>query len=288
MDPFRLKTSKRHKSMIGFRALWPRTALVSAVMAAVIPVMAFAQTGLPTMSPEGFYLVTGVVFDWSEKTRFKDKDCSSASPNALYGCGTGVDGAPLSSLGDFGAMAGFNLGVGYVVVPALRLEAVIQHRPGFSFEGHANFVQPKAADRQTISANLASLSGMLAAYLDLAEFGLPRLGPFSPFAGGGVGLSRIGIDETRMTFLKTTTVVPRGERVNFAWMLTAGVSTSLRKRMILGLAWRYTDSGIVETGKAKGRIVWRDGSRDPLEINLAETRANLSSQGLRISLRYVF
>ena len=68
-----LKTSKRHKSMIGFRALWPRTALVSAVIAAVIPVMAFAQTGLHTMSPEGFYLVTGVVFDWSEKTRFKDK-----------------------------------------------------------------------------------------------------------------------------------------------------------------------------------------------------------------------
>ncbi len=66
------------------------------------------------------------------------------------------------------------------------------------------------------------------------------------------------------------------------------MSTSLRKRMILGLAWRYTDSGIVETGKAKGRIVWRDESRDPLEIDLAETRANLSSQGLRISLRYVF
>ena len=91
-----------------------------------------------------------------------------------------------------------------------------------------------------------------------------------------------------MAFLKTTTVVPRGERVNFAWMLSAGVSTSLRKRMILGLAWRYTDSGIVETSKAMGRIVWRDGSRDSLEIDLAETRANLSSQGLRISLRYVF
>ena len=283
-----MKTSKRHESMIGFCALWLRTALVSAVMAAVIPVMAFAQAGLPTMSPEDFYLVTGVVFDWSGKTRFKDKDCSSASPNALYGCGTGVDGAPLSSLGDFGPMAGFNLGVGYVVVPALRLEAVIQYRPDFSFEGRANFVQPKATDRQAVSANLASLSGMLAAYLDLAEFGLPRLGPFSPFTGGGVGLSRIGIDETRMTFLKTTTVVPRGTTVNFAWMLTAGVSTSLRKRMILGLAWRYTDSGIVETGKTKGRIVWRDGSRDPLEIDLAETRANLSSQGLRISLRYVF
>ena len=167
------------------------------------------------MSPEDFYLVTGVVFDWSGKTRFKDKDCSSASPNALYGCGTGVDGAPLSSLGDFGPMAGFNLGVGYVVVPALRLEAVIQYRPGFSFEGRANFVQPKATDRQAVSANLASLSGMLAAYLDLAESGLPRLGPFSPFTGGGVGLSRIGIDETRMAFLKTTTVVPRGTTVNF-------------------------------------------------------------------------
>ena len=63
---------------------------------------------------------------------------------------------------------------------------------------------------------------------------------------------------------------------------------SLGERVTLNLAWRYTDSGIVETGQAKGRVVWRDGSRDPLEFDLAKTRANLSNHGLRVSLRYVF
>ena len=38
---------------------------------------------------------------------------------------------------------------------------------------------------------------MLAAYVDLPQLGLPRLGPFSPFIGGGVGASYIDIGKTR-------------------------------------------------------------------------------------------
>ncbi len=237
-------------------------------------------------SRNDFYLRAGVVLDRSEKTRFKDADCTSTSPAALYGCGNGIDNAPLSSLGDFGTMAGFELGLGYAVAPALRLEAVIQYRPNFSFEGRANFTQ--TTDQQAVSADLSSLTGMLAAYLDLPELGLPRPGPFSPFIGAGGGLSRINIDETHMAFPKTTTIVPGGQRGNFAWMLVAGFAASPREKITLDLAWRYTDHGTVETGRAKGRIVWRDGNRDPLEIDLAGTRADLRGHGLRLSLRYAF
>ena len=99
---------------------------------------------------DGFYLRAGFVADGSKPTRFKDEDCSSTSPAALYGCGDGVDGAPLSSLGDFGTKAGIDLGLGYVAAPALRLEAVVQHRPRFSFDGRANFRQ--TTDRQDVSA----------------------------------------------------------------------------------------------------------------------------------------
>ena len=233
------------------------------------------------------YFRAGLALDLSEETRFQDNDCSSTSPAALYGCGKGIDGAaPLASLGDFGTMTGFELGIGYVAVPALRLEAVIEHRPNFSFDGRANFVQ--TAGRQEVSANLSSLSGMLAAYLDLPELGLHRLGPFSPFIGGGVGLSRIDIDETLMEFPRTTTIIPSGRQINLAWMLMAGIAASVAENLTLDIAWRYTDSGAVETGTARGRIVWRDGSRAPLEIDLAGTRANLSSHGLRVSLRYAF
>ena len=167
--------------MIGFLESWTRTASVAAIIMAVIPIITFAQTadtrGEDASTPPGrtptppvsdtaaaserFYFVTGVVFDWSEETRFQDKNCSSTSPTALYGCGKGPDGAPLSARGDFGTMTGFDLGFGYAMTPALRLEAVIEYHPRFSFTGLSNFVQ--TADRQDVSADLSSLHGLLAA-----------------------------------------------------------------------------------------------------------------------------
>ena len=104
---------------------------------------------------------------------------------------------------------------------------------------------------------------MLAAYVDLPELGVPRLGRFSPFLGGGAGAVQVEIGETRMAFPRTTTIVPGARRVNLAWMLTAGIATSLDYDTTLELAWRYTDLGPVETGEGRGRVVWRDGSREP-------------------------
>ena len=198
-----------------------------------------------------FYLRAGGGLDGSEETRFTDKSCSSTSPAALYGCGTGKDGAPTSTLGDFGTIAGFELGIGRAVAPALRLEAVFQHRPGFSFKGQANFVQTTA--RQSVSADVSSLSGMIAAYVDIPQLGLRTLGPFSPFVGGGAGVSRIDIGETRMEFPKTATLVPAGQQVGFARMLTSGVGISLSEKLTLDLAYRYTHSGAAETGRATGQ-----------------------------------
>ena len=286
--------------MVHARASWLRTALAAAVVAIAAPTLTSARATSPVSANaavsgssgavawENFYFRAGVVLDRSGKTRFEDKDCSSTSPAALYGCGQGIDGAPLSSLGDFGTMAGFGLGIGYVAAPALRLEAVIQYHPSFSFEGRANFLQLQTTDRQEVSADLSSLSGMLAAYLDLPGLGLPRLGPFSPFIGGGIGLSCIDMDETRMEFPKSRTIVPGGQRVNLTWMPTAGMAASLGEKVTLDLAWRYTDFGTVESDRGEARIIRRDGSREPLEIDLAETRANLSSHGLQVSLRYAF
>ena len=105
------------------------------------------------------YVRAGVGLDWSEDTRFKDKDCANHSPPsiyALYGCGSGNDGAPLSTHGDFSAPAGFELGLGHAVMPALRIEALFQYRPRFTLTGHANFLQ--TTGRQEVSAKVSSLS----------------------------------------------------------------------------------------------------------------------------------
>ena len=200
------------------------------------------------------YVRAGVGLDWSEDTRFKDEDCTNHSPPAiyaLYGCGPGNDGAPLSTHGDFSAPAGFELGLGHTIMPALRIEALVQYRPRFTLTGHANFLQ--TTGRQEVSARLSSLSGMFAAYVDLPQLGVPRLGPFNPFVGGGVGASSIDIGKTRMKFTRTRTIVPGGHQVNFTWMLTAGVSTSLTDRLTLDLAYRYTDSGLCRNRRGESR-----------------------------------
>ena len=251
-----------------------------------------ASEGKPVVSSRGFYLRAGIGIDWSRETRFMDRNCSSTppAPAALYGCGQGTDGAPLRSAGDFGSMIGFEIGVGHFTAPFLRLEGTVQHRPHFSFDGHANFTQDTTFKRM-VSADASSLSAMVAAYLDLPELGVPRLGPFSPFVGGGIGVARIEIGETRMGHpdAETTTIVPGGDRVNFAWMLTAGIARPIGERATLDFSWRYTDSGTVETGRDKLRIAYRDGRPTRVfDFDLGRTRAPLKSHGLGVSVRYAF
>ena len=189
-------------------------------------------------------------------------------------------------IGGFGTAPVYELGLGYAAAPALRLEALAEYRPRLAFRGDANFLAP--GRRQSVAADLSSVSAMLAVLVDLPELGLPRLGPLSPFVGAGAGAARTRIGETRMTFPKTTTEVPGARRTGFAWMLTAGVAAALGERTTLDLAWRYTDLGEVRTGRGAGRVVWRDGSREPLPLDLAATRARLRSHGIRLSLRYAF
>ena len=176
---------------------------------------------------------------------------------------------------------GVEVGLGYVATPDLRLETSIAYRPRFSFEGTANFLQTDAL--QSVSADLRSASGTVAAYLNLTSYG-----PLRVFAGTGAGLHYVDISEYHMTFPRTQTIVPDGHRVDFTVMLAAGVAASISDGITLDLAWRYVNWGIVETGRATGHVIWKDGSREPLDLDLAETWAMHRGQGLGVSLRYGF
>ena len=72
------------------------------------------------------------------------------------------------------------------------------------------------------------------------------------------------------------------------WTSPAGVGMAVGERAILDLARRYTDLGKVRTDRAHGRVVWRDGSREPRPLDLAPTEARLKGHGVRLSLRYGF
>lgn len=235
---------------------------------------------------EGFYVRGGVGLDWSKQTQFTDKDCASAAPAALYGCGTGNDGAPLRSRGSFGRIGGVEVGIGRSVAGPLRLEAAVSYRPDFDFDGRANFIQVQA--RQPVGAEASSVSALLAAYLDLREGSLPTFRWMQPYVGAGVGVSRLEIEPMRMRFPRTATLVPGATQTEFTWMVTAGAAIALGGKVSLDIAWRYLASGDVETGQDTGQVVWHDGRRPPLAIDLAKTRAKLTSHGIQVSLRRQF
>ncbi len=246
-------------------------------------------TGMWLLSPGAviagdFYLRGGIGVDRPGGTAFTDIDCMTTSPAALYGCGAGGDGAPYrSSRGDFGTVPAVEFGFGYPT-GRMRLEMLVEYRPRFSFGGRANFLAPER--RQSVSMDLSSVSGMVAGYFDFPKQGSAGPGAFIPFVGAGVGIAHTRTREMTMTFPTTTTTVPGGSRAELAWMVTAGVAMEVGERTTLDLGWRYTDLGEVRTGQGAGQVVWRDGSRDPLPLDLAPTRARLAGHGFRISLRY--
>ena len=256
------------------RRVWRGPGLLAAAM---LPVLSVAAAADET------YVRVGAGIDRTSGARFTDADCAT---NGLYGCGEGTDGAPYSSVGDFGDVAGVEFGVGRRVAPALRVEGVVHFRPRATYEGRANFLAPDR--RQSVSAGLSAFSGLAVAYVDL-----PGLGPLRPFAGAGAGASRIALDEMTMTFPRTMTLVPAGRRTSLAWTAAAGVAVPVGGAATLDVAWRYLAAGRVVTGEGTGRVLLHDGSIHhldgrPNEFTLGETQTRLAGHGLQLSLRYGF
>lgn len=229
-----------------------------------------------------YYARAGIGISQPTESSFTDRDCSSESPAALYGCGLGGDGKPYRSHGAFETVATAEVGLGRVG-STVRLEVLVDYSRGFRFDGNENFLEP--GRQQSVVADVSSLSGMVAAYVDVPGSVLSKLGSWQIFVGAATGMARNRIGKTRMTFPATTTV-PGGDWSGFAWMVMAGVERPLNDRARLELSWRYSDLGEVRTHRGPGNVVWRDGHREPLPLDLAETRADLCGHAVRVAPRY--
>ena len=267
--------------MTDSRTAWLWLVLLAAVVVTANPEWAFPDS----------YVRGSVLFDRPKDTGFLEDDCSTADNR--YACKTGIDG-------DFETTTGLELGLGYAMMPALRLEAALQYRPEFSFKGQVDFSLPELPGlphERDFSAELTVWSAMLAAYLDIPipGLGLLRHTPLSPFIGVGGGVSRIdvgdaqfggGQPDSRVSGL----VLPGDHQFSFSWMLSAGIAVSLANWTV-DVAWRYTDLGGVEsaTGLAKDacRLLGCSPSLD-IDLPLASTLGELRSHGLTLSLRYAF
>lgn len=232
------------------------------------------------------YARVGIGLDSPVSAAFMDRDCSSTSPAALYGCGLANDGFPRRSIGEFGRTLSFAASLGIELTEDVRLELEFDHNAAREFAGEANFLA--TGRQQDVDTEYSSTTAMLSAYADVRTFLQASKRPFKIFGGFGFGLIRLELEDTLMSFPRTSTEVPGADRTNATWMLTMGLSTQVAKQTTLECAWRYTDMGEIRTGEAQGRVVWRDGRRTPLILNLAETSADLRSRELRISIRHSF
>ena len=265
--------------MTDSRTAWLWIAFLTAFIGAAIPNWAFPDS----------YIRGSVLFDRPKDTGFLDDDCSSADDR--YACETGIDG-------DFETMTGLELGLGYAMMPALRLEAALQYRPEFSFKGQADISLPQLGSPAELdfAAELNVWSAMLSAYLDIPipGFGLLRHTPLSPFVGVGGGVSRIDVGDadfggSQLESQANRLILSGDHQFSFSWMLSAGIAVSLAKWTV-DVAWRYTDLGGVESATGIAEDVCRlAGCNLPdIDLPLASTLGELRSHGLTLSLRYAF
>jgi opacity protein-like surface antigen len=230
----------------------------------------------------GFYGRLGVGIDWPEGSRYRDANCASTDPPALYGCVDGDDGQPLGADGNFAATAVLDASLGYRVNDWLRAEALLSWRPEMDFNGQSNFLG--AGANQPVSGTASSVAGFGVAYVDL-----PRIGKVRPFLGAGLGVA--GNRMRSMTYAfpslpgTATTTTSGGYRTDLAYLLTAGVSVPLGERLDLDLAYRFTDLGQVQTDAGQATVVRASGTRS---IDIGGTSADLQAHGVMLSLRYAF
>lgn len=230
----------------------------------------------------GFYARLGVGLDDPEQSRYRDDNCSSTNPPALFGCVKVADERPLGARGSFDSTVVVDTAIGYRFIPWLRAEALLSWRPSMDFNGQSNFIGAGAP--QPVWGSVSSLAGFGVAYVDL-----PPIGPVQPFLGAGLGAAHNRMGAMRYSFpalspnASTTTL--DGSRTNLAYLLTAGLSVPLGDRLDLDLAYRFTDLGQVQTSAGEATVVRARGTR---QIDIGGTRADLVTHGAMISLRYAF
>lgn len=241
---------------------------------ALAALAAVFATGAAAAAESGWYLRADLSRDWSRSTAFHDWTCDGTDPARvpLYGCAA-------RGAGDFGSSTGFGAGVGYRVAPWLRLDATLTYRPGWRFDGHANFLP---GEEEPMNAKARTLTGMANAYLDL-----PALGRFAPYVGAGIGVSHNRLDGVALSFpsLDQRVWTPSGRRTSLAWQLTAGTGIALGGGLTLDVAYRYTDFGTMETENGDAPRLRRGAWRT---LAIDGTEARLRAHGVSVGMRYGF
>ena len=246
---------------------------------AVSPAAVLAESEEQARGP---YLRLGAGLQWPEPSALKDQRCSSTSPPALFGCGSGDDGRSLGAYGGFDQAPVVDAAIGYRWTSWLRTEALLHWSPQLNVSAQSNFLG--AGSNQPVSASGNGLAGFGVLYVDG-----PSLATVRPFIGAGLGAARTSLSDVTYRFpaisSDAVTVTSGGRSTSFAYLLTAGVSIPVSERLDLDLAYRWTDLGTVKTNAGSAKLV-RPAGRSKLAI--AGTEIDLQTQAAVASLRFRF
>ena len=262
-----------------FYASFLAFASVALSSVAVSPAAVLAESEEQARGP---YLRLGAGVQWPETSALKDQRCSSTSPPALFGCGSGDDGRSLGAYGGFDQAPVVDAAIGYRWTSWLRTEALLHWSPQLNVSAQSNFLG--AGSNQPVSASGNGLAGFGVLYVDG-----PSLATVRPFIGAGLGAARTSLSDVTYRFpaisSDAVTVTSGGRSTSFAYLLTAGVSIPVSERLDLDLAYRWTDLGTVKTNAGSAKLV-RPAGRSKLAI--AGTEIDLQTQAVVASLRFRF
>ena len=233
-----------------------------------------------------WYLRGALGFEWSLTADYSDADSTAKNPPALFGIGSGRDGRQIGAYGDFGRFPLVEAAVGKQILPWLRSEFAVAYRPDIQYRGQANFRD--VPGEQPVSASADSLSGMANFFVDIAVLFGVDLGRFQPYMGGGIGVAHNRLSEMTYDFpgnpgAHKITITPAGEKTDVAFMAAIGTGIAISDRILLDIAYRYTDLGQVHTDAGKAFL-----NNIPSGIDIAETWAPLRTHGVFAGIRYLF
>src|SRR4028119_315644 len=216
------------------------------------------------------YVRIGAGLERGRDTVLRDRDCTSAQPAALFGCGFEARGEL-----DRTPVVEFAIGTG----DRTRLELAFAHRE-LELDATSNFTG--VTGEQNVSARVQSLSMMVNGAMDLA----PAAWRVRPFITAGAGAASNGTSRVVYAFPgigpNAVTITRGGLRTGFAWNAGAGATLSLTPQPALELTGRPTTPATMHSPRGTATII-RPTRTIQLEID--ETRADLETRGVALSLR---
>lgn len=181
---------------------------------------------------------------------------------------------------DFGKSPSFGLGVGFYVNDYIRTDVTAQYMTRFDLTGlytNDGLFLPNS----TPSVVLDSATIMLSGYLEVRPL-LGEIGPFNPYIGGGIGISRnkLGTFSVSDPTVGTSTISGDTD-IDLAWKITAGTGIKLTGSVMLDLSYSYLDLG----GASSSRSAVDDGVSGQLREPL---RFDVRMHTLMLGVRYFF